>query len=133
MNITTPTTETPIKTEKYMNFKNSIIKMSTMNDSTLASSQCDYTNIAHRLHSQLSNDLIYFGHDQFAVRHSPDKDTLVQSCVEFVKSNEYSRKYHSKGPTAVRFTSKYWRQWNSDLKILEQQSQKTKVKKTKAK
>ena len=50
-------------------------------------------------------------------------DPMVGEALELVRKDEHARKF-LKGPSEVRdrFTSKYWRRWHTDKKILDELS-----------
>eukprot|EP01036_Dinobryon_divergens_P024625 gene24625-33093_t len=50
-------------------------------------------------------------------------DQMVREAIELVRQDQHARKF-IKGPSEVRdrFTSKYWRRWHTDKKILDELS-----------
>ena len=59
----------------------------------------------------------------FAGIKMTSNDQMVREAIELVRQDQYARKF-IKGPSEVRdrFTSKYWRRWNTDKKILDELS-----------
>ena len=89
--------------------------------------------IATELHEKVKNRLAKTDLDLYGYRHNPQNDPLILDCKNRIKDADHFRK-HLSGPTAMRqrFTSSYWKKWNTDLQILEDECRQDQIKEQKS-
>lgn len=66
-----------------------------------------------------------WGHDYHATRYMPDTDPMISTAISTVRADTIRREeMHAASSVKNKFTSIYWKEWNSDVSLLQDMSAK---------